>query len=70
MIVIGNIRTADIKKASFELLNKYPDKFKADFEQNKTALKELNIVEHKKVRNRIAGYIATIAKRRAKKAIS
>lgn len=63
MIIIGNIRTADIKKASFELLARYPDRFKAGFEENKKALDELKIIVDKKVRNRVAGYIATIAKR-------
>lgn len=62
MITIGNIRTADIKKASFELIARYPDKFKADFEGNKRALDELKIIDHKKVRNRVAGYIVRIAR--------
>lgn len=57
MIVIGRIRTDDIKKTSRVLINKYPDKFSNDNEKNKTALNEMKIIFEKKLRNRIAGYI-------------
>jgi len=57
VIVIGRIRTDDIKKTSRVLINKYPDKFSNDNEKNKTALNEMKIIFEKKLRNRIAGYI-------------
>lgn len=61
---MGNIRTADIKKISNDLLEKFPDKFNVNFENNKKTLKEMKLIESKIVRNQIAGYIARIAKRR------
>ncbi|MEM7819592.1 MAG: 30S ribosomal protein S17e [Candidatus Aenigmatarchaeota archaeon] len=60
---MGNIRSKYIKKIAFELKNKYPEKFTNDFEKNKQALKELNIINEKVTRNRIAGYITRIMKR-------
>ncbi len=63
MISIGSIRTADIKKASFELVKRFPEKFRGDFEENKKALNELKIIDHTRMRNKVAGYITRIAKR-------
>ncbi len=57
MICIGNIRTADIKKLTFRLISKYPDKLSSDFEGNKKFIRGLNILHDKKVRNRVAGYV-------------
>jgi len=65
VMIIGRIKTGDIKKASFELLDKYPEKFGKDFKENKKILEELNLIEEKKVRNKVAGYITHIIKRRA-----
>ena len=58
MVNIGRIRAKEIKKASFLLIEKYPDRFSNDFEKNKTALNGMNIIAEKKLKNRIAGYIA------------
>ncbi len=54
---MGNIRTSEIKKATFNLVELYPDRFTTDFEKNKLALNEFKIVEIKSVRNELAGYI-------------
>ncbi|HZB16637.1 MAG TPA: 30S ribosomal protein S17e, partial [Nitrososphaeraceae archaeon] len=48
-----------IKRISTELLEKYPDRFSADFEENKKIIKEIAIVRSKILRNRIAGYITS-----------
>jgi small subunit ribosomal protein S17e len=61
---MGNIRTKDIKKASFELIGMYPERFGKDFEANKQALKELKLLDSKIVRNKIAGYITRAKKRK------
>ena len=66
MISIGRIRTDDIKKTSFELIKKYPDRFSNDFEKNKQALDDMKIIEEKRLRNRIAGYIARANKVQSK----
>jgi small subunit ribosomal protein S17e len=40
------------------LLQRHPEAFGSDFEQNKKALEELALIPSKQLRNRIAGYIA------------
>lgn len=62
---MGNIMTADIKSVSSDLLEKFPDRFSRDFEANKKILRELKLFESKIVRNKVAGYIARLAKRKA-----
>ncbi|WP_265108564.1 30S ribosomal protein S17e [Halosolutus halophilus] len=39
------------------LLERYPDGFSTDFEENKDQVEKLTDVESKRVRNRIAGYV-------------
>lgn len=48
-----------VKKHSTELLNRYPDKFNVDFQQNKKIIDEIAKVSSKELRNQIAGYIAS-----------
>ena len=43
-----------------QLIEHYPNKFSKDFSKNKKFLEELNIVEDKPVRNKIAGYIVKL----------
>ncbi len=45
------------RRLSEELLQRHPEAFGADFEQNKKALEELALIPSKQLRNRIAGYI-------------
>jgi len=40
-----------------ELLERYPDKFTSDFNENKETIKDFAIVRSKELRNKIAGYI-------------
>ncbi len=47
-----------IRRIANELLQKYPDKFSADYEKNKTVLNQLAEFRSKYLRNRLAGYIA------------
>ena len=63
-MIIGRIKTGDIKRASFELLERYPDRFGRDFEENKRILEELNLIEEKRTRNKVAGYLAHVISRR------
>ncbi len=46
-----------IRKIAEELLEKYPDKFTNNFEENKRILNEMAEVKSKFLRNKIAGYI-------------
>lgn len=56
-MAMGRIRTKDIKKMSFTLIKKYPERFSADFETNKKVLQEMKLVAEKRVRNKVAGYV-------------
>jgi small subunit ribosomal protein S17e len=46
-----------VKKTGELLLERYPEAFNTDFEQNKESVQELTTIESKGVRNRIAGYV-------------
>jgi small subunit ribosomal protein S17e len=55
-----------VKKLSTELVNKYPNKFNVDFQQNKKVIGEIAKVRSKELRNQIAGYIASYIHKQAK----
>lgn len=65
---MGRVRSTYIKRIARELLERYPDKFAPDFEHNKRALDELISLGSKSLRNRVAGYIASLIKQRGAKA--
>ena len=48
-----------VRRISTELLEKYPDKFTADFDENKKIINEISVVRSKILRNKIAGYITS-----------
>jgi small subunit ribosomal protein S17e len=54
-----------IKRISNELLEKYPDKFSTDFDENKEVIKQVAVVRSKLLRNKIAGYITSYLHRQA-----
>jgi small subunit ribosomal protein S17e len=54
-----------IKRISTELLERYPDKFGIDFDENKKLIKEIAIVRSKILRNKIAGYMTSRLRRQA-----
>jgi small subunit ribosomal protein S17e len=57
---MGNIRTKDIKKAAFQIKEAYHGKLGKDFEKNKQVVKELKLIENKRMRNRVTGYLTRI----------
>lgn len=59
---MGNIRTKDIKRAAYQLKNTYKDKLCTDFEKNKGAVKGLSLIQNKRMRNRVVGYLTRIMK--------
>lgn len=61
---MGRIRTHFIKGIAERLVAAYPDKFSADYAANKAVLEELKITEEKFTRNKIAGYICRVVRRR------
>lgn len=46
-----------IKRISTEILERHPESFGTDFDQNKVTLKKIAIIRSKLLRNRIAGFI-------------
>ena len=46
-----------------ELLERYPDKFTSDFNENKETTKNFAIVRSKELRNKIAGFITSTVNR-------
>mgnify|MGYP001626356879 FL=1 len=54
---MGAIRPAVIKRVARELVNKYPDKFTGDFENNKELVGRYTNVQTKRLRNILAGYV-------------
>jgi small subunit ribosomal protein S17e len=48
---------------AYELLERYPDKFTIDFNENKEAIKHFAVVRSKELRNKIAGYITSVVNR-------
>ncbi len=61
---MGKVRTKVVKRTAKEMLERFPDKFTADFESNKQALIEVADIPSKRLRNRIAGYITRLVKQR------
>ena len=62
---MGNIRTKDIKKAAFQIKEALHDKLSGDFEKNKKVVKDMKLIENKRMRNKITGYLSRIMKRPA-----
>lgn len=54
---MGRIRPTYIKRVSIELVNKYPQAFSKDFDNNKEMVAQLTDVKTVPMRNKIAGYI-------------
>jgi small subunit ribosomal protein S17e len=61
---MGRIRGKFIKNISKKLVEQYPDKFSNKFEDNKKVLDELKIIGDKPIRNKIAGYIVVVVKKK------
>jgi small subunit ribosomal protein S17e len=61
---MGRIRGRWIKSLSRKLVEKYPDKFSTNFESNKKTLVEMNLLEDKPIRNKVAGYIVDVIEKK------
>ncbi len=59
---MGKIRTILIKNISKELIEKYPNIFTTDFNENKDLLNKYAEIDSKHLRNRISGYIVNLLK--------
>ncbi|HIJ11137.1 TPA: 30S ribosomal protein S17e [Candidatus Woesearchaeota archaeon] len=61
---MGRIKTTLVKRSAEEFLSRYPDAFKNKFDENKTKLNELGQIESKKLRNKIAGYLTRLNRKK------
>jgi small subunit ribosomal protein S17e len=57
---LGKVRTVLVKRLSRELVERYPDSFSTEFDQNKEVVDELLTNTTKRLRNRIAGYVTRL----------
>lgn len=57
---MGKVRTELVKRIARELIERYPDRFTANFESNKKLVESLITVSSTKQRNRIAGYVTRL----------
>jgi small subunit ribosomal protein S17e len=56
---LGKVKTEQIKRLGKELIDRYPEKFSKNFEENKNAVVELTKGTTTRIRNQIAGYITS-----------
>jgi len=54
---MGNVRPTFIKRLAEELIEENKEVFSGDFEHNKQVLNDMNILDSKMTRNRVAGQI-------------
>jgi len=54
---LGKVKTEQIKRVGKELMERFPDKFTANFDENKRLVDTLTQGTTTRVRNQIAGYI-------------
>ena len=57
---MGKVRIDIVKKTAKNLLERHPDKFTTDFEENKKMVTQLLNSSTKWMRNRITGYVTTL----------
>ncbi len=62
---MGKIRPTYIKRVAIDLVKRFNEKFTEDFQHNKMMVAELTDVGSITMRNRIAGYITRIKKRKS-----
>ena len=57
---MGRIKTTLVKRSAEEFLERHLDKFKGKFNDDKEALKKVSVINSKKLRNKIVGYITRL----------
>ena len=58
---MGKQRSKVLRRKAQEIYKMFPDKFSTEYEKNKKALNEMNIVQNKIDRNIVAGVIVKLA---------
>ena len=64
---MGRIKTQLVKRLTFQLIERYGDRFTADFNHNKVEVEALTTVQSNKIRNLIAGYATRLTRVKAQK---
>jgi small subunit ribosomal protein S17e len=57
---LGKVRPEHVKRIAKELVQRFPDKFTTNFENNKKLVGEFTNLSSTKLRNRIAGYVTRL----------
>lgn len=57
---MGRIKTTFVKNIGKELMEKHPESFSGNFEENKRALAKFVSFTSRKMRNLVAGYITSV----------
>lgn len=57
---MGKVRPEHVKRIAKELVQRFPDKFTTNFENNKKLVEEFTNLSSTKLRNRIAGYVTRL----------
>lgn len=61
---MGRVKTLLVKRTSRKLIEKFPNKFSDNFEENNKILSEIPDLEmEKKIKNSVAGYITRLVKK-------
>ncbi|GKT27451.1 Ribosomal protein S17e like protein [Aduncisulcus paluster] len=60
---MARVRTKTIKRAARSLIEKYYTKLSLDFQMNKRVCDEFAVIQSKRMRNKIAGYVTHLMKR-------
>ena len=63
---MGRVRTKTVKKAAKLIVEKYYPKLTLDFQVNKKITSEVALIQSKRLRNKIAGYVTHLMLRIAK----
>ena len=56
---MGKVKTEQVKRLGKELIERFPEKFSNNFDENKHAVSELTAGSTNRIRNQIAGYITS-----------
>jgi small subunit ribosomal protein S17e len=63
VLEMGRIRTKTVKKAARQLVENYYSKMTLDFHINKRIIDEVAVIQTKRLRNKIAGFVTHLMKR-------
>jgi small subunit ribosomal protein S17e len=56
---LGKVKTEQVKRTARELIERFPEKFSNNFDENKHAVFELTKGATTRIRNQIAGFITS-----------